>query len=262
MTFNLRVSTAADGENAWPHRADRAAEAIVRAGADVVGTQELLQGMRKDLADALPDYAWIGASREAKPDGEMCAILYRKSHFAAADSGTFWLSDTPDVPGSVGWDAALPRICTWCELASRRDPKLRVIVYNTHLDHVGEEARFRGLALILRRIGERLERDAAPCILMGDFNAAPNSSAVRMLRCVGEPAVQPALQDVYASVYGTRPVGRTFHGFRGGSDGEPIDYIAVSREFTVLDAAVDRSLIRGRYPSDHYPVLANVRLPR
>ena len=160
MSFNLRLNVASDGDDAWPNRRDAAAE-IVR-GADVVGVQEALPGMLDDLDARLPGFARVGVGRDADGGGEQSAVLYRTDRFEALDAGTFWLSPTPDVPGSVGWDAALPRIATWVQLRERGGAAF--VVVNTHFDHVGAVAR-RGRA----RGSSRTARSPSP--------TAPRSSS-------------------------------------------------------------------------------------
>ena len=114
MTFNIRYGTANDGENNWDNRKDMACDVLRRHNPDVVGLQEALRSQIDDIRAALPQYAEIGVGRDdGKTKGEYSAILYRKDRLDVDDSGTFWLSDTPETPGSITWGNTCTRICTW-----------------------------------------------------------------------------------------------------------------------------------------------------
>lgn len=262
MTFNLRRESVLDGAHAWPFRKRSAAAAILGAAADIVGTQEGFRPMLQELAALLPGYGWIGEGRNRARMDEHNAIFYRESEWTPESHGTFWLSETPDRPGSLGWGAKLPRICTWAVLRSKRSgaahPASRlvppcVIVCNTHLDHRSGEARVRGLDLAAHQLDQLRQRYAAPAVLLGDFNAPPGSEAIAQLE-----------RRHLASAYerdpgsGAAAVGGTFHQFQGDAKAgaEPIDYIFLSGEWTVLSITVDRNRYEGKFPSDHYPVVA------
>jgi endonuclease/exonuclease/phosphatase family metal-dependent hydrolase len=229
-----------------------------------MGTQELTAPMLADLRSRLEEYGWVGQGRLGGEDGEWSAIAYRTADWKPVDSGTFWLSETPEVPGSISWDSSLPRICTWCLLESVRQPGVRILAFNTHLDHMGREARSRGLRIICERLAEMRRRLSLPVILTGDFNDEPDSEP---LRVIGEfplgagAAAGERLVNAYDAVgLDAEQTGGTFHDFKGGEEGLPIDYIFVSPEITVDELQVDRSQVDGGYPSDHYPVAATVRI--
>ncbi len=176
MTFNLRLNVASDGENAWPNRRDAVARII--DGVDLVGVQEALPGMLEDLDARLPAYDRIGVGRQADGGGEYSAILYRADRFDVLDSGTFWLSETPDVPGSQSWDAALPRIATWGRFRDQSTGAVFLHV-NTHFDHIGVTARQESARLLVQRLPALA--DGAPAVLTGDFNVTPDSEVYRIL---------------------------------------------------------------------------------
>jgi len=248
MTFNLRRSSLFDGRNAWRYRKGRAASAIAATDADIVGTQEGSRSMLLELNAMLPQYAWVGEGRRGGALDETNAILYRADRWKPERSGTFWLSDAPERPGSRAWGAAFPRICTWALFRSVQDEGARWAVFNTHLDHISAQARRRGIALVSKRARDIAE--GVPLVLTGDFNAKPDSDVAQLLRAEGW---RSALDDVPAA-------GATFHGFRGGGErGRPIDYIFCRGNFEDIEAAVDRDRYGGRYPSDHYPVYARLR---
>lgn len=262
MTFNLRTNVASDGSNAWPFRTERAAAMVARTGALVVGIQEGLHGMVTDLAAGLPDYAWTGEGRQGGTNDEFCAIFYRRDALVMEEHGNFALSETPERLGSIDWESACPRMCTWALFRFAAGPAKRFLVFNTHLDHRSQEAREKGIALVWRRLREKRRQVGAPAILMGDLNARPDNPVIRFLRgeepLGGETA---KLQDAFlAAPESEGGDGATFHAFTGRTDGAPIDFIFGTDGVTFIRTCVDRSQIDGAYPSDHFPVVARVVL--
>lgn len=270
MTFNMRYNTASDGDNAWPNRVESAIELIRKHKPAIMGTQEGLIGMLTDLQQHLPEYAWIGKARMEETD-EYCAIFYNKNELLLRENGQFWLSETPEHP-SISWNSACPRICTWACFELVNDPHHQLLVYNVHLDHVSQEAREKGATLIWQHMkqwdgqhstqlrweqGGKQGVDRLPVLLMGDFNSEPSNKVIQFFRgpemLDGEKS---ELKDVYTLM--EQPVGGTYHGFNGGDSGEPIDYIFVSPAVQVKDAVIDREKIKGKYPSDHYPLIATI----
>ncbi len=252
MSFNVRVDVAADGDDAWPHRRDAVA-ALVRT-ADVVGVQEATPAMLADLDARLPGFARVGMGRDADGGGEQSAVLYRRSRFAPLDNGTFWLSETPDEPGSVGWDAALPRIATWARFEDRESGRAFVVV-NTHFDHRGAEARRQSARLLAARALE-IAGDL-PLVVTGDVNATDDSDVYRTLtrdlrdtRLVSEsPPAGPA---------------GTWNGFAETVD-RRIDVVLVGGPVRVVRAAtLDRTVgdVLGTdapgFVSDHHAVAATL----
>ncbi len=256
MTFNVRVDVAADGDNAWSNRKGLVAALIRHEAPTIIGLQEVLLHQKHDLEEALPDYALIGVGRnDGRQAGEFAPLAYRLERFDLIDSGNFWLSSTPDIP-SKGWDAALPRIATWAVLRERTSGRL-LRALNTHFDHVGKEARTKSAALIGEWVVSE-EASGMPTIVMGDFNANPESEPYGRL----SDTVTTRLVDSRAisrmPPYGPRA---TFSGFRIERDAPgPIDHIFVTPEFAVESHAVITQHWGGRLPSDHYPVVAFLRL--
>jgi endonuclease/exonuclease/phosphatase family metal-dependent hydrolase len=255
-TFNLRNFTAKDGENAWELRVDQVAEMIRRTGARIVGTQEGYLEMLLQLGERLPEFRWVGRGRRGEREDEFCAVFYRHAELAPEEAGHFWLSETPDVPGSSSWNSSIPRMCTWVRFRLGAGAGRPLLVYNTHLDHRSGEAREQGIRLICRRLGERRRQQADPALLLGDLNAGEGSDVVRFLR--RQSGLVDAFSALAAPVAGG--VGSTFHGFQGGEAGDPIDYIFGTPDLSFAATAVRREKIDGRYPSDHYPVVTTVRL--
>lgn len=154
MSFNIRYDNPEDSLDNWKYRKDRAANAIRFYDADIVGTQEVLHNQLEDLKQRLPEYGVIGVGREdGKEKGEYSALWYKKERFTLLDSGYFWLSETPEVAGSKGWDGACERIASWAKLQDMVSGKA-YFALNTHLDHVGVVARREGVSLILDKVNE------------------------------------------------------------------------------------------------------------
>jgi endonuclease/exonuclease/phosphatase family metal-dependent hydrolase len=258
LTYNIRYDNPRDGADQWKHRIDLATSVVAANDADVVGLQEALKHQLDDMLARLPGYGFVGVGRDdGNGGGEYAAILYRKDRLSVAGSGTFWLSDTPEAPGSKHWGNRVVRICTWARL--KDEPTGRhVYIYNAHLDHESQPAREKGARLIAQRIAERPHAD--PVVLMGDFNAGEENAALMTLRGRGPDASPVPLVDSFRVLHPDESDVGTFHGFKGGpASPMKIDYIMVEPSSQVLSAEIDRRHENGRYPSDHFPLSARVR---
>jgi len=257
MTFNIRMSTPADGPNAWPLRKDIAAGTISFHRPHIVGLQEVLVSQLRDLESLLPEYAWVGVGRDdGKEAGEYNPIFFLKDRFRLLGSSTFWLSEHPDKPGLKGWDAACPRVVTWARLRDIWTGAV-LVAFNTHFDHMGETARRESAALVLSAM--RKIAAGAPVVLTGDFNCTREAPAYRTL--VGSGGETPFLRDA-RDASSRPPYGppSSFNGFSAdAAAGLPIDHIFVGTSFVVLRSAVLPGTWAGRFVSDHNPVLAEVR---
>lgn len=260
MSFNIRYGTANDGDNNWVHRRDLVAETILAYKPDLLGTQETLADQRDFLASKLPGYAVVSAGRDdGKEKGEMAALFYRKDRFEQVDGGTFWLSESPEKVGVKGWDAALPSVVTWVKLRERQNAAAKPLLFvNSHFDHRGTKARTESARLIRTRL-EELGKGCS-LVVTGDFNAGEGSEPYRALLGRIEDRESP-LVDTFRQAHPKRGDREgTFHGFKPSTPGtDRIDWIAASRDWTVLGAAIDRTEKVGRAPSDHFPVTAELR---
>jgi endonuclease/exonuclease/phosphatase family metal-dependent hydrolase len=265
MSFNIRNGRANDGDNRWPNRRRLVAEVMSHHDADIVGLQEAFRFQLDDLADRLPGYAEIGEGRDGGTADEYSAILYRTDRFEALASGTFWLSETPEVV-SKHWKHYHHRICTWARFKDR-DTNNAFYIFNTHFDHQSQLARVNSSKLIAQRIADREHRD--PVILTGDLNAGEDNPAVRYLKGLSTdasttgPATPPRVRlvDTFRVLHpDAQDVGTGNSGYTGRIDGAKIDYVMVGPGIETLSASIDQAPRNGRYPSDHYPVLAKVRL--
>ena len=260
MSFNIRYGTAADGDNHWEKRRQFLVETIKAFDPDLLGTQETLGFQRDYIAAKLQGYDVVGAGREdGREKGEMAALFFKRARFEKLDGGHFWLSQTPDAPGSKSWDSALPRMVTWVKLRDRRQPNAKPILFlNTHFDHRGVEARAESARLLSRRAAE-LGRECR-VIVTGDFNTDEGSEPYKILFSPAD-GNRAALGDTYRMAFPGRAKNEgTFSGFKVDATAGPrIDWIAVSRDWRVMKAGIDRTAREGRTPSDHFPVTAVLR---
>jgi endonuclease/exonuclease/phosphatase family metal-dependent hydrolase len=254
MTYNIRMDTVKDGKNQWNFRKDRVISLIHRHTPDLLGVQEALPHQMIDLQNGLSAFGSYGVGRDdGKDRGEFSAIFYRLDRFELNDKGTFWLSETPDTPGSKGWDAALPRICSWVKLKDRSTNN-EIYYFNTHFDHQGETARRESARLILTEI-QKIAGSTMPIVLTGDFNTGPTSDAYRTI--ITNTAFQDAklvTETPHSGPDGTWSSFDVAHGI-----GDQIDYIfPTSSHFKVLHHAHLTDSENMLYPSDHLPVLAEI----
>ncbi len=252
MTFNIRYGTAADGEHDWNHRRDRVIEIIQSHGPHVLALQEALLFQLDELMSALPQYRRAGEGRDGLSEGEHCAVLFDTSRAQLLGEKTFWLSETPEVKGSKGWDAALPRICTLLKL---EDLLLHrpFVVANTHLDHQGESSRLEGARAILRHLKEAYA--GLPMMVTGDLNCGEDQPPTQCLRDGG-------FRDSFRVVHPDAAEVGTFNGFEGRVDGSKIDYVLIDSSWTVAAAEIVRTPAgSNQFASDHDPVTAVLRWP-
>lgn len=168
MSFNIRYDNPGDSANAWPNRIRRVAGMIRFYTPDLVGVQEALKSQIDALLAQVPDYAWYGRGRDDGADGgEFCPLLYRRDRLELLESATFWLSETPDIPGSRGWDAACNRVVSWGKFRDKSNEN-EFYFFNTHFDHAGPQARLQSAKLLRAKIGEIA--GPSPVILTGDLN--------------------------------------------------------------------------------------------
>jgi len=255
MSFNIRYGMAEDGDDHWRNRADLVAETIRAADPDVIGLQEALRFQLDELGRALPEYGEIGVGRDdGQEAGEYAAILYRKDRLRPDTLGTFWLSDTPDVPGSTSWGNTITRICTWARFEDLESGH-RFVLYNIHFDHESQPSRVESARLVLDRT--RAASPSLPAIVLGDFNAGEDNPARTLF--LGDGGALPGplyFVDSYRAVHPRADGEGTFNSFRGETAGERIDAILVSPTWRVRSAAILHTERNGRYPSDHFPVTA------
>jgi endonuclease/exonuclease/phosphatase family metal-dependent hydrolase len=257
ISFNIRYDNPDDGPNAWPNRKSLAASVFRDWRVDIAGLQEALIGQIRDLEAALPEFAWAGVGRDdGREKGEFSPIFYDRNKLSLSDHGTFWLSETPEVPGSVHWDNAITRIATY-GIFRHKETGLSIFVLNTHLDHVGENSRQRSAELIASRI-KALSR-GLPVILTGDLNSSPDSPALTILTSDKEIKLTNSRELAEEPHFGA---GTTFNGFGRADHPETIDFVLVSLNFRVKRHGHLQVRRGDVYISDHFPVFARVILRR
>ena len=256
MSFNIRLNTPADSANAWPYRKEFVADQVLKNNVHLLGVQEALHEQMTDLASLLPGYKYVGKGRDDGGEkGEYSAIFYDTARIEVINSATFWLSETPEVPGSKSWDAAITRVATWAEVMDKITGE-KSFVFNTHFDHIGKEAR-RQSALLLLKVMEVVAGDY-DIILTGDFNATPNEPPIVALTDKDKPyyLVNTASKRRKKLV---GPAG-TFNGWKTDSlPKEPIDFIFYRGNFKVKKHVTILETRDGRYSSDHFPVLVHLK---
>lgn len=246
VTFNIRCDYGQDGNNNFSFRKSIILDKINKEEPDIICFQEVLPHVAVWLKDNLHDYYVIGCGRDEKLENEQMSIAYNKLKFDLIEMETFWLSNNPNIPGSrYETQSECPRTCT---VALFRETETKEVfrVYNTHLDHIGSDARKLGLSQILNTIKKKESFTNAPVILAGDFNALPDSLEMNLIK------EYPNLIDVTSSI------GGTFHDFGRIEELEKIDYIIVDEKFICNKVDVWNECINGVYLSDHYPVCAHV----
>ena len=257
MTYNIRLNTASDSLNAWPYRKDKLASQVLYHKADILGVQEALHDQMMDLEQRLPQYNYVGGGRDdGKTKGEYSAIFYDTTRLQVLQSATFWLSLTPQEPGSKSWDAAITRIVTWAKMKDRKTKKI-FFVFNTHFDHIGKQARRESAILLKEKVKEIA--GSSPAVITGDFNAKPSDEPVQVLMDKTTAGYFTDTKEIAETPhYG--PKG-TFNGFRSKEvDDEPIDYIFIKGKWKVLTHATLSQTWQGRFASDHFAVIAQLQL--
>lgn len=251
-TFNIRYDNPADSGNLWINRAPVVANLIRFHKFDVLGIQEGLKNQLDDISNALPEYARYGKGRDdGKDGGEHSAVFYRKDRFKLLKSGDFWLSESPDQPGK-GWDATCcNRICSWVFLEDVQSKK-KFYAFNVHYDHQGVVARKESSKLILKKIAE-IAGDA-PALLTGDLNGGRDSEWYQRIATSG------VLSDTHTKVKFPYANNSSSNGFRTPRGQTVIDHIFISKQFTATRWGILTDTYFGKFPSDHFPVLAEVEL--
>ena len=251
MTYNIRLDVASDGENAWTNRKEVLVFQLKFYAPDIFGVQEALPNQVNFINEKLANYSFVGEGRDGGNIGEYSALYFNKNKITLVKSGTFWLSETPNIV-SKGWDAAFPRLCTY-GLFKNNESGNQFWVFNTHLDHIGELARQKSLELILNKM-ETLNTKNLPVVLMGDFNLEPNSDAISFLKTKMKDSYETSIEMPFG------PEG-TFNAFNYESNStKRIDYIFVSNseEIKVQKYAVLNNSYQLKFPSDHFPVFVQL----
>ena len=247
MTYNIRLDHPVDSVNQWPNRDQKVYALIKKYDPDIFGVQEALHHQMEGLQKNLTAYSFVGVGRDdGKTKGEYSAIFYNTNRFKLVDQNTFWLSETPDTPGSKSWDAAITRVATWAKLKDKKTKKTFLIL-NTHFDHIGQVAREESAKLIKATLATLA--DSNPVLITGDFNCEPTEGPYRVMTGTDE---NPLLADSHTAGLSQG----TFCTFKVNATCRRIDYIFYSAEWERVNYKIITDNDGQYYPSDHLPVLA------
>lgn len=257
MTFNIRANNLVEIFDSWSGRKKLVYEVISFHTPDILGLQEPLRGQLEQLQQSFPQYACYSAGgKDGKTKGESCPIFYRKDRFNLIGAGTFWFSNRPDTPGSQGWGEPVPRFCSWVQLAEKGQTA-GFYVYNTHLAWMSQRSRNKSVRLLAHQIAAR--NSSLPFIIIGDFNMRRINPAMEFLRTGSDENKFP-VTDAWLSVHPDNPDTSTCN-FGKWSTGPQIDYIQLGQNTKAVEVEIDSRKIDGRYPSDHFPVIAKIVFP-
>ncbi|WP_234301042.1 endonuclease/exonuclease/phosphatase family protein [Sphaerospermopsis aphanizomenoides] len=248
MSFNLRCDKPDPGIRQWEKRVSAIASVIKHYQPDLIGTQEGKPHQLSDLQALLPEYKFIGGDRTGTGQCEHCAVFYNPQILELQQTKDFYLSDTPEIPGSITWETRLPRMATWANFTVG-NPSISLTIVNTHLDHEIAKARELGAGLISLRLMEFPAEDYL--LLTGDFNA--NSRTLERIILADNYRIQDALTNVPWEQQ------KTFHDFTG----EPVDArdtIYCDRRFHIEQVIIDNQQWEGIWPSDHFPVIVKLKI--
>ena len=256
MSFNIRYDNSGDGSNQWSKRTGKVASIFETHDVDLGGLQEVLHNQFEWLQANLTEYSFVGVGRDdGKTEGEYAPIFYRTSDFDLIKTETIWLSQTPDKPGSKGWDAALPRIATFAILRHKASDT-QILLGSAHYDHRGSRAKRNSGEVIHNYITNLLKTEDLPLIILtGDFNDRPDSSTTRAIENIN------CLFDTRRMASEPEGPNSTWNGFRSVAAYERIDYIFANPAVAVKRHVTDDRKIDGRFPSDHLPVIVTMAAP-
>lgn len=251
MTFNIRFDTLLDAAagNRWADRLDSVLETIRTVGPDVVGFQEALKPQLTDLTTSLPRYRAVGKPRDVGDTAEYVPLFLDAERFELDEHGDFWLSPTPEVEYSRGWDTDVPRHCTWARLKDRASGR-HFAAFNTHLDVKGTLARLEAARLIVTRVALA---SGLPSVVLGDFNATEESEPLEIFRAAG-------FHDTFREIHPGAEDVQTVHSYSPVTGTVKLDYILCDKHWQVQTARIIREPAAGRLPSDHYPVVADLAI--
>jgi len=252
MSFNIRFDNPEDGANCWENRKDLVANVIKVYGCDFIGIQEALFNQVNDLQNRLPMYKWYGRGRDEKSEqGEGVPIFYLGDKWEIEEGNTFWLSETPTVPGSKTYGNTLPRICTWARFRNLKTGG-KVFIYNCHLDHENSSSQRKSCA----QIKQHMQKNCKGCeniILTGDLNVTPINEAIQIIS-----NQEIKMKDSFN--VGVNQSKATFHYWTGLDDGIRIDYIFAHESINIKEFRIAKDNFKNKYPSDHFPIISVLTL--
>ncbi|MDN3687460.1 endonuclease/exonuclease/phosphatase family protein [Cyclobacterium jeungdonense] len=263
VNLNLRYDNPDDGKNKWENRLPIVEAFFDESTPHLLGFQEVTHRQLLDLKRIMPNYDYVGKGREdGLKGGEYNPIFFRKDRFQLLESGTFWLSNTPEKPGSIGWDAQLPRIVTWAKLEDLKSGKI-IFHFNTHFDNKGIDSRYKSVDLLAGKIEEISEE--SPVVVTGDFNIRkdhPRYGKQPYIYLVATLSRQLQMESAEFAAEKVISAGATGNGFEENWQQRPpnaVDYIFVNEGFAVNTYEVRHIIREGVFIADHWPVIVKMR---
>lgn len=252
ISSNIRFDNPADGVNAWPYRRVLLTEMLLQHQPDIIATQEGRHIQLKDFESLLQNYELIESHRSWIKERMYPTFFVRKDAFEVSGSDDVWLSETPEIPGSVSFGSAFPRLMTWMKIRPKNS-ETHFLFVNTHLDHVKKETRLDQIKVLSEETRKLLDANSR-LVIMGDFNDSPDSE----VRGVLESSF-PQLQDAWKKFNSIEET--SHHAFSGEcQNGSRIDWVLVDKKISVENCFLEKKSIAGKYPSDHFPVICKIKL--
>lgn len=252
ISCNIRFDNPADGQNAWPHRRDFLAGTLLQHSPAIIATQEGRFHQLMELKDLLKDFFIVDNHRSWIGERMYPTIFLLEKYFEFLGSGDVWLSETPTVAGSRSFDSAFPRLMTWAQV-QMKDSEQKFLIINTHLDHIKSSTRVEQVKVLAREV-KRLWDKQSQLLILGDFNDSPVSEVRQLLL-----QEFPGLQDAWKLFHQHEET--SHHAFMGELDnGSRIDWILLDQKITVTDCQMDKSVKKGHFPTDHFPIVCKIKL--
>lgn len=254
-TFNIRFDNPKDGKNAWKFRKDLMAKVILEHSPDILATQEGRKPQLSELKKLIKNYDLIEIHRQWIPERMYPSLFIKKKMFNVLASGDLWLSETPYVPGSKSFGSAFPRLCTWAKLEIKNHPTAQQFYFfNFHLDHVKSETRVAQIHVFLEEL-KKINQESLPLCMVGDFNDSPKGDIYNILL----NSSQLDLYDPWKAMNYDEET--SYHHFDKNDDfkGARIDWILLNKKIQIQTLQFDKRHEKGLYPSDHYPLFAQIQ---
>ena len=252
ISCNIRFDNPGDGDNSWSHRRTFLTEILLGHSPHIIATQEGRINQLQDFCQLLGDFEIIDQHRSWIKERMYPSFFLRKNCFELLASGDFWLSETPDVAGSISFESAFPRLMTWIKIQPKGANK-KILIINTHFDHIKEDTRLAQMKVLIQQI-QKIYSPEYHLIIMGDFNDSPTSQIRKKLT---DEFVK--LQDAWLQHNQIEET--SHHAFKGEvQNGSRIDWILIDQGPIIQNCFMDKTHRQGQYPSDHFPVICKLKL--
>lgn len=252
ISCNIRFDNPADGQNSWPYRRELLVQTLLKHGPSLIATQEGRIQQLKELQDSLFNFELMDHHRSWIKERMYPSIYARTDSFEYLASGDMWLSETPEIAGSLSFESAFPRLMTWTRIQVKNSD-VNLTIVNTHLDHVKQQTRVQQVRVLCEEINKIWDKQSA-LIIMGDFNDSPDSEVRKTIT-----QDFPFLVDAWSEFNSQEE--SSHHAFNGETqNGSRIDWILIDRKLAIKNCLMDKSNHQGLYPTDHYPIICHISL--